>query len=118
MYCKNCGTQIPDDSQFCNSCGANQWLANQWLDISTVNCEENQTSPSKNQKRHGRKKDKKKDSTLSVVAIVLCLFTITFIPGIICALIDLTLNDKEKDHGYSWLAIILGVIIAIAIINH
>lgn len=70
MYCKNCGTQIPDDSQFCNSCGANQWL-----DMSTVNCEENQTSPSKNQKRHGRKKDKKKDSTLSVVAIVLCLFT-------------------------------------------
>lgn len=32
MYCKNCGTQIPDDSQFCNSCGANQWL-----DMSTVN---------------------------------------------------------------------------------
>lgn len=24
MYCKNCGTELPDEANFCSSCGANQ----------------------------------------------------------------------------------------------
>lgn len=29
MYCKKCGQQIADDSQFCPTCGANQYTVNQ-----------------------------------------------------------------------------------------
>lgn len=105
MYCKKCGKEISDDSKFCNSCGANLFI-----DTSVITNDVQKETVKKK-----KKKNKKKDSTLSVVAVVLCLFTITFLPGIICALIDLTLNDKEKSHGYSWLALVLGVLAAILI---
>lgn len=29
MYCKNCGTQIPDGAQFCSSCGEKTTINNQ-----------------------------------------------------------------------------------------
>lgn len=56
--------------------------------------------------------EKKKDSTLSILAAVFSIFTFTIIIGVILAIIDLCINDKEKKHIGSWFTIIFfGLII-------
>lgn len=59
------------------------------------------------------KPDKKKDSTLSIVAVVLSLFTVTYFFGFIIGLIDLCMNNKEYKHTGSWFAVIFGIIATI-----
>ena len=39
MYCKNCGTQITDDSAFCPNCGVSQIYSNDTKKESTVTTE-------------------------------------------------------------------------------
>lgn len=56
---------------------------------------------------------KKKESTLSIVAAVLALFTCLSFVGGILAIIDLCMNDKTKKHGGSWFALIWCVIVII-----
>lgn len=50
---------------------------------------------------------KKKDSTLSIWAIVLSLFVCTCPVAFILALVDLCMNDKSKRHIGSWFTIII-----------
>lgn len=57
------------------------------------------------------KNEKKKDSTLSIIALVLSLFVITFPIALILALIDLCMNDKTKQHTGSWFTLIISVVI-------
>ena len=57
-------------------------------------------------------KIKKKDSTLSIIAIVLSIFTITAFIGFIIALIDLCMNDKTKKHTGSWFSVIFFLLVA------
>ena len=57
------------------------------------------------------KNEKKKDSTLSIIALVLSLFFITFPIALILALIDLCMNDKTKQHTGSWFTLIISVVI-------
>lgn len=57
------------------------------------------------------KNEKKKDSTLSIIALVLSLFVITFPIALILALIDLCMNDKTKQHTGSWFTLIVSVVI-------
>lgn len=53
---------------------------------------------------------KKKDSTLSIWAIVLSLFGCTAPIAFILALVDLCKNDKSKRHIGSWFAIVIIVV--------
>lgn len=53
---------------------------------------------------------KKKDSVLSIIAVILALFTCTAVFGGIIGVIDLIINDKTKRHLGSWFAIIFSVI--------
>ncbi len=55
----------------------------------------------------------KKNSTLSVWACVLTIFTFTLPIAFILALVDLGTNDKTKKHVGSWFAIIVTICVAI-----
>jgi hypothetical protein len=66
--------------------------------------------------RYDLKKDaKKKDSTLSIIALVLSLFTITSFFGVVVGLIDLCMNDKNYRHIGSWFAVIYGILASIVL---
>lgn len=54
---------------------------------------------------------KKKNSTLSVIAAVLGLFGCTVFIGAIIGIVDLCQNDKTKKHLGSWFAIISSIIV-------
>ena len=56
--------------------------------------------------KDNNKKGKKKDSTLSILAAIFSIFTFTIIIGVILAIIDLCINDKEKKHTGSWFSLI------------
>lgn len=56
------------------------------------------------------KKVKKKDSTLSIIACVMSIFSITVFPSVIIALVDLVKNDEDKRHIGSWFALALAVV--------
>lgn len=51
------------------------------------------------------KKQKKKDSKLSIIACILSLFGITALVAIILGIIDLCVGDKEERHLGSYWAI-------------
>ena len=57
------------------------------------------------------KKEKKKDSPLSIVACILSFFTCTCWIGFIIALIDLAKGDKTKRHLGSGFAIVVSIIV-------
>ena len=56
---------------------------------------------------------KKKDSNMSIWALVLSLFGCTYPIAFILALVDLSKNDKETKHGGSWFALVAGIIYVI-----
>lgn len=60
-----------------------------------------------------QKKENKKDSTLSIIAVVLSIFTVTYFFGFIIGLIDLCMNNQEYKHTGSWFAVIFGIIATI-----
>ena len=72
MFCKSCGTEIPDESKFCLACGTN---------VSDTVYIEAATAPKSNlmeiRRFHAQMK------SLLAVAIVECVFTIVVIPAII-----------------------------------
>lgn len=101
MFCQNCGAEM--QGKFCGKCG---WTAQPQVEV----VQHIQTSG---------KKEKKKDSVLSIVSCVLTfvssfIFPMLSIGGIICGLIDLCMNDKSKRHLGSWFGIILGVLVIVA----
>ena len=62
MFCPNCGKEVPDNTNFCNHCGAQQ----------PVNLREDPISETKSQPKTG--KPKKKANIFLVLAIVLVAF--------------------------------------------
>ncbi|MBQ7328911.1 MAG: zinc ribbon domain-containing protein [Oscillospiraceae bacterium] len=74
MFCSNCGNQIPDDTKFCNNCGAQQQIVENTEAASktTVNQPKIADTPTQQPK----KEPKKKANTFVVLAVVLCAFVI------------------------------------------
>ena len=52
----------------------------------------------------------KKDSVLSILAIIFSLFGCLFFVGLIIAIIDLCINDKKTRHIGSWVALVFSII--------
>ena len=74
MFCSNCGKQIPDNTKFCNHCGAQQQIVGNTESApkTTVNQPEIADTPTQQPK----KAPKKKANIFIVLAVVLCAFII------------------------------------------
>lgn len=74
MFCSNCGKQIPDNTKFCNFCGAQQQIIENTDSApkTTVNQPEIADTPAQQPK----KAPKKKANIFIVLAVVLCAFII------------------------------------------
>ena len=74
MFCSNCGKQIPDNTKFCNFCGAQQQIIENTDSApkTTVNQPEIADTPAQQPK----KTPKKKANIFIVLAVVLCAFII------------------------------------------
>ena len=67
----------------------------------------------------GDKKQKKKDSKLSIVAAVMALFTFTIPVALILAIVDLTKSkgNRSQRHLGSYFAIIFSILMLIVVID-
>ncbi len=101
IKCAECGKEISDKADKCPNCGCP--LNEKDLGVESFK-EKTET-----------KKEKKKESKLSIWACVLAIFTCTIPIAFILALVDLCGNDKEKKHTGSWFAIAMSILIAIAL---
>lgn len=116
MFCSNCGSQIVDNSRFCPNCGSpiqqTQYVAQpmQYQSLTPVQPQ------AVYQSKVDGKWTTKKDSTLSIVALVLSLFTITAFAGFICAIIDLVKNDEEYRHSGAKFALWFDIIFFVCLI--
>lgn len=74
MFCSNCGKQIPDNTKFCNFCGAQQQIIENTDSApkTTINQPEIADTPAQQPK----KAQKKKANIFIVLAVVLCAFVI------------------------------------------
>lgn len=110
IKCQECGKDVSDKAFSCPNCGCpidnNEEVLKSINDISENGYDELQEK--------NNKTEKKKDSVLSVVAIFLSLFSLTYFIGMIIALIDICINDKTKSHVGSVFAMIISIIYFIA----
>lgn len=94
MFCSNCGKQIPDNTRFCNHCGAQQ------QEIDNVNsapqATENQQKIADTPTQQPKKAPKKKANIIVVLAVVLCAFL--FGKFVIAPLM---VSDSGKDNDTS-----------------
>lgn len=65
MFCSNCGQQIPDNTKFCNYCGANQQIV-----------KNTESAPKTTTNQQSKGAPKKKSNVIVVLAVVLCAFLI------------------------------------------
>lgn len=74
MFCSNCGKQIPDNTKFCNFCGAQQQIIENTDSApkTTVNQPEIADTPAQQPK----KTPKKKANIFIILAVALCAFLI------------------------------------------
>lgn len=74
MFCSNCGKQIPDNTKFCNYCGAQQQIVANVNSApkTTVNQPKTVDAPTQVTKEA----PKKKNNIVVVLAVVLCTFLI------------------------------------------
>lgn len=101
MRCLKCG-EISENTKFCPNCGAPM-------------PETRYTSPEGNQpewQNNGgdQPEGKKKNSKLSIAALIFTVTILLFPIGIILAIIDLCRNDKKSKHNLSIAALIIGLI--------
>ncbi len=61
----------------------------------------------------GSSTTQKSASKLSILALVFSIFAVTFLIGIILAIVDLKSNDDYHHHTCSWIAIGIGVAVVI-----
>ncbi len=108
MYCKFCGKEINDNSNFCPSCGSasrdevpTQSIQIQKMKYTNLN--------SSNTKKNGLAKTA---LILSIVALVICFIFYLSIPCAIAAIIIGRVSVKQNQQGkeYADLAIKLGLI--------
>lgn len=100
MRCLKCG-EI-SDSKFCPNCGAPMPEARY------ASPEDNK--PEWNNEGNDQNNEKKKNSKLSIVALIFTVTILLFPIGIILAIIDLCRNDKKSKHNLSIAALIIGLI--------
>lgn len=74
MFCSNCGKQIPDNTKFCNYCGAQQQIVKnvESAPKTTVNQPKTAGAPTQETKNA----PKKKTNIVVVLAVVLCAFLV------------------------------------------
>ena len=115
IKCSECGKEISDKADKCPNCGCpvneNVSYSGTYIDTNNNATNINTSNNKKSKKTFNTEINaKKKDSTLSIFAIVLSLFGCTAPIAFILALVDLCMNDKNKKHTGSWFAIIVIVI--------
>lgn len=127
IKCPECGKEISDKATNCPNCGCPSAEWNMAEKVNTApsltdnynataiafndyNKKESRVKLEAPEKQVEQKKEKKKDSPLSIWACVLAIFTFTFPAALVLAIVDLSRDDKERKHGGSWFAIIWGVL--------
>lgn len=123
IKCKECGKEISDKADKCPHCGCPVSYSIEKQDeniVTNTNIVQEERKPNTEQKVANTKKEKKKDSVLSIIAAVLSIFTCTYIIGFVIAIIDLCIaNSKDKKgkerHIGSWFAIIFGIVATIVL---
>ncbi len=122
IKCPECGKEISEQAPQCPNCGRpiaiqyNQPNMRQALQQNTPNMQSYQQVPPNNQTAKDRKK---KNSTLSVWAAVLGIFTCTAYIGGILAIIDLIKNKNDgKKHLGSYFALVMCVIVTIIFMSN
>ncbi len=73
MFCSNCGKQIPDNTKFCNHCGAQQSSGSPAETVAEVKTD---SSTVKTSGDNNKKQPKKKANIVVILAAVLCAFLI------------------------------------------
>lgn len=101
MRCLKCG-EISENTKFCPNCGAPM------PETRYASPEDNQ--PEWNNEGNNQKNEKKKNSKLSIVALIFTVTILLFPIGIILAIIDLCRNDKKSKHNLSIVALVIGLI--------
>lgn len=101
MRCLKCG-EISENTKFCPNCGAPM------PETRYASPEDNQ--PEWQNTGKNQPEGKKKNSKLSIAALIFTVTIILFPVGIIVAIIDLCRNDKKSKHNLSIVALIIGVI--------
>lgn len=101
MRCLKCG-EISENTKFCPNCGAPMPEARY------ASPEDNQ--PEWQNNGGNQPEGKKKNSKLSIAALIFTVTIILFPVGIILAIIDLCKNDKKSKHNLSIAALIIGLI--------
>lgn len=114
MYCHNCGKQITDGSHFCPECGAEQVITDKKAepDFGFTDPEQKEMNNREVSEKTGlpqKENSKKKISGLSIVAVFVSMCGGLGFIGTILAIIDIVKN-KKNNHGFSIVAIILGII--------
>lgn len=92
MFCSNCGKQIPDNTKFCNHCGAQQQMVENTEPAPKTT--ENQQKIADTPTQQTKKPPKKKANIFIVLAVVLCAFLIgkfVIAPSMV--------SDPDKDIG-------------------
>ncbi len=122
--CPKCGAIIPAQSASCPKCGtrfkrstSTSAGSTQGKGISSQNPAANRTVPNGNNsatksasqpKQNSNKAVKKKNSWISVAALVCSLLFITGPVAVILSIIDIAKKDEEHKHGLSVAAMIIG----------
>lgn len=70
MFCSNCRKQIPDNTKFCNHCGAQQQI------VENTDSESKITENQQNVTQQPKKTPKKKSNIFIVLVVVLCAFLV------------------------------------------
>lgn len=94
MFCSNCGKQIPDNTKFCNHCGAQQQIV-EGAD-SAPKTTENQKKIADIQPQESKKIPKKKTNIFIGLAVVLCAF---ILGKFVIAPSMVSDSGKENDTG-------------------
>lgn len=97
IKCPECGKEISDKAASCPNCGYTK----------------NEETIERKYDSEKGSKEKKKNSSLSIWALVLSLFGCTLPIAFILALVDVCHNDKTKKHTGSWFAIIFTSLVSL-----
>lgn len=119
-YCNSCGNKLENNEAFCNKCGASNPMYKSENGSGNIKKLQNMcNNANKNYPTNqiNSKKENKKDSALSIWAIILSLFGCTFWIGIILAIIDLNKKDGKRKIGSICALIISAIYIIMFVFN-
>ena len=107
-YCPNCGTSINENSKFCENCGAKLGESEKKTNVVENNPAQNNNQLSNTIVSGSQSKPiRAKNSGLGITAFILSLTFILAPVAVLLAIIDL-IKNKQKKHGLSIAALIIG----------